>query len=576
MRSVPRYLSGRFAARTIAMLLLLIVGAAALVMAQAPPSIPQGLIARVGSSTTGPINVTVTPASITVMAGATVQFSAVVAGSSSTSVVWSASTGSISTAGSYTAPQPAGTYTITATVSGGTASRSATVTIDPSQAYVSIAPGEDIQSRVNATPAGAAFRLQAGIHRMQSITPRNGDTFEGETGTVLSGARVLTMGRSGQYWVANGQTQQGDQQGVCRVTVPQCGHPEDLFIDNVPLLHVGSLAAVGAGKWFFDYAAGQIYIGDDPTGHSVETSVTPLAFVSEGSNVTGVTISGLTIEKYANPGNKGAINAPNGHWWTVSNNEIRLNHATGVAVGTGSQVIDNNTHHNGQVGIGGYDASDVVIQGNEIAYNGAIFDSNWGAGGLKIAFLSDTVVRDNFSHHNFGGGMWCDIDCSNVVFEDNTVEDNQEFGIFYEIGFNGIIRNNSVSRNGFSVTEGPAQAGIFVAASANVEIYANTLTANASGIVAYQENRGTSPAYGVVWAIENLNVHDNSLTMAVGVNGLIQTINDPTFYTSRNNRFSGNHYQLGSATPYFYWMDSHRSDAEWQAYGLDATGTISH
>jgi parallel beta-helix repeat protein len=218
----------------------------------------------------------------------------------------------------------------------------------------------------------------------------------------------------------------------------------------------------------------------------------------------------------------------------------------------------------------------VVIQGNEIAYNGAIFDSNWGAGGLKVAFLSDTVVRKNFSHHNFGGGLWCDIDCNNVVFEDNVVEDNQEFGIFYEISFNAIIRNNTIRRNGFSVTAGPAQAGIFVAASSNVEIYGNTVADNASGIVGYQENRGTSPAYGRTWVIDGLNVHDNTITMAVGVNGLIQTLNDPSFYTSRNNRFAGNRYQFGSAARFFYWMDSARSDAEWQGYGLDVSGTISH
>ena len=164
-------------------------------------------------------------------------------------------------------PKPMGTYTVTATLAGGTVSRSATVTIATGQSYVDISPGEDIQSRVSATPAGSAFRLRAGVHRLQSITPRNGDTFTGESGTVLSGARLLTLTRSGRLWVAGDQTQQGTQQGVCRATVPQCLHPEDVFIDDRMLLHVGTLAEVTPGTWYFDYAAGQIYIGDDPTGH---------------------------------------------------------------------------------------------------------------------------------------------------------------------------------------------------------------------------------------------------------------------------------------------------------------------
>jgi hypothetical protein len=71
-------------------------------------------------------------------------------------------------------------------------------------------PGEDIQARVNASPPGSAFLLKSGVHRLQTISPLAGDTFTGEAGTVLSGATLLTdLTRSGSYWVASGQTQQG-------------------------------------------------------------------------------------------------------------------------------------------------------------------------------------------------------------------------------------------------------------------------------------------------------------------------------------------------------------------------------
>jgi hypothetical protein len=45
-----------------------------------------------------------------------------------------------------------------------------------------IVPGEDIQTRVNLAPPGTVFLLKSGMHRMQSIVPRNGDTFTGEAG----------------------------------------------------------------------------------------------------------------------------------------------------------------------------------------------------------------------------------------------------------------------------------------------------------------------------------------------------------------------------------------------------------
>jgi hypothetical protein len=74
---------------------------------------------------------------------------------------------------------------------------------------IAISPGTNIQSVVNANPAGAVFYLKAGVHRMQSIQPKDNQVFLGETGATLNGSRLLTsFSREGVYWVANGQTQE--------------------------------------------------------------------------------------------------------------------------------------------------------------------------------------------------------------------------------------------------------------------------------------------------------------------------------------------------------------------------------
>ena len=63
---------------------------------------------------------------------------------------------------------------------------------------VDIYPWENIQQVVNNHPAGTTFLLKGGVHRLQTITPRSGDRFIGEAGTVLSGARQLSeFSRSG-------------------------------------------------------------------------------------------------------------------------------------------------------------------------------------------------------------------------------------------------------------------------------------------------------------------------------------------------------------------------------------------
>jgi hypothetical protein len=129
---------------------------------------------------------------------------------------------------------------------------------------VSIRPGENIQARVNAAPPGTRFLMKSGVHRLQAIVPKDGNTFLGESGAVLSGAVLLRAVRSGSYWVVPSQGQEGPRAGsveddTCRPTAPRCGDPENLFINDVMLQHVSSLLEVGPGKWYFDDAVNQIY-----------------------------------------------------------------------------------------------------------------------------------------------------------------------------------------------------------------------------------------------------------------------------------------------------------------------------
>ena len=145
-----------------------------------------------------------------------------------------------------------------------------------------INPGDDIQSIVDTNPEGTTFILKAGVHRFREIWPKDGNTFIGENGAIMNGSRLLTEFETdgGLYYAAN-QTQ-GDWYGgsdICQEGWERCNHPEDLYFDNVPLRHVTSLADVAPGKWFFDYDADRIYFADDPTGHTVETSVTYLSLI---------------------------------------------------------------------------------------------------------------------------------------------------------------------------------------------------------------------------------------------------------------------------------------------------------
>jgi len=76
------------------------------------------------------VSVAISPTSASILTGSTQQFTASVTGSSNTAVTWSATGGSVSSSGLYTASTTAGTYTVTATSTANTsASASATVTV---------------------------------------------------------------------------------------------------------------------------------------------------------------------------------------------------------------------------------------------------------------------------------------------------------------------------------------------------------------------------------------------------------------------------------------------------------------
>jgi Right handed beta helix region len=450
----------------------------------------------------------------------------------------------------------------------------------PASTTTAVGPSQRVQDLVERMPAGTTFLIQAGVHRLESVVPKNGDSFIGEPGAILSGAIVIkSFRRQGKYWTAQRSIPQVQGPGKCQPQYPACTLPEDLFVDDEPLLRVSNLADVAGHAWYLDYTAGRLYMLDDPRGHTVELSVTRHAFYG---SATDVTIRGLVVEKYANPAQSGAIHAlsdpsPLSHNWVVEKNEIRLNHGAGIRLGHGTHVLRNKIDHNGQIGVGGA-GRDVLVEGNEISYNNrAGYDFSWEAGGTKFAFTQSLVVRNNYVHHNEGPGLWTDGDNVNVLYERNHTAANKVAGILHEISFLAVIRDNTLEDDGFvpGHTGLWYGSGILINSSSDVEIYGNTVTNGMNGIAAVQSNRGSSRRSGRPYTVRNLFVHDNTIIQTTGIAaGLIRSDNyDDSIFTSWNNRFENNTYNLADPTgKYYQWMNAGRSKEEWQGFGNDVRG----
>lgn len=447
-------------------------------------------------------------------------------------------------------------------------------------------PGVSIQAAVDRAGEGAAFCLKNGIHRMQVIRPRSHQSFHGEGQTVLNGSRLLTaLTRDGHYWVASGQEQRGQKRGQCAKEFPACNLPEGLFIDDKPLAQVLTREAVEAGKFYFDHATGRIYFADDPGGRKVEATVGAFAFGDLASNVL---IRNVTIEKYASVAQKGAVQAQDVTGWIVENCELRLNSAAGIAVGSGSRVRGCDIHHNGQIGITGA-GRDIVIEDNQIwANNTRGFFSGWEAGGVKIAPGDDLVFRANRVHDNLGHGLWCDINCRNALYEGNVVERNRAAGLYYEISFDAVIRNNIFRHNGSARSGWFWGNDILLAASEGVEVYGNTLTVSPDkcGIMLIDQGRPFQGGYrksesGGKYKTRNNKVHHNEITFegAPCIGGASDVEPDDenfSIITEGNNVFDRNVYRVPRTTDpaRFVWGHATFDWDGWRRSGPEPNGKL--
>lgn len=444
---------------------------------------------------------------------------------------------------------------------------------------ITVETGASIQSAVDRAGDGAVFCLKRGVHRAQTVRPRARQRFYGERGTVLNGSRLLTdFRRDGRYWVAANPFRPTQAHGECLPSAPLCDRPDALFVDDRPLTKVSSLSAVTEGRFYIDYKNAKIYLRDDPTNHRVEATDAPFAFAGTAPDVL---IGNVTVEKYDNGAQDGAIDAREGNNWIIQDCEVRLNSATGVSVGSGSRLRNCDIHHNGQMGIGG-NGRDILIEHNRIWSNDIYgFDPNWEAGGAKIAESDGVVFRGNHVYDNDGPGLWCDIDCRNVVYEDNLIENNSWMGIHHEISFRALVRNNVLRHNGSGKRTWFWGADIDVAASQDAEVTGNKVTVSAGGCGIVLIDQGRRSDDGREYKTRNNVIRGNEMTFegAPCAGGASDTMpNDENYdiIAKGNNLFDGNTYRVrrGSGPARFVWG---RDVLDWDGFrrkGLEQNGRL--
>jgi uncharacterized protein YjdB len=606
-----------------------------------------------------PVSLVLTPPLASILTGGKQQFTAVLNysdGSSvnvTTTVAWNSlnySIASVSSAG-LVAGITSGSTTIQATWGGNAFTANSSITVSapaPKIWFVSPAGNDANNCLSSATPcftlaqaeslsaAGDTITLAAGTYRLSpggsstagQIAPKSNQTFIGPpctptsapcqaviSGGVSIGGLALGPDALGN-WYVTGQTQQGavNTSASCDAGWGACIYPEDVFFNGVPLQHVvaSSEPALAANQWWFDYTNHIIYFSQNPTGNTVETSVLNTAFAPNGAN--NVTLENLTVQEFASPVQRGAIDpafggnpsTSAGTNWTIENSYITLNHSMGVRGAFGMQVLNNVLTNNGNFGVAGgiltgasINPSRLLVQGNTVTYNNyAHVSPDFGAGGMKFSNTAYPAVRDNTVTNNLGNGIHFDEDSLFPLIDGNTIVDNVDpdapgavAGISFEIGFGGAtVRNNAVRHNGDTATSGP-DPQIVSATSAGMQAYCNVIETGANpreyAFEVAAADRGYNeqePYLGTYMVSTGNYVHHNTVIWDAGSTaptGYFQNdaTNQPNFF-SVNTPPNYNQYHASSTglSVFIYGNVSGDNKEEnfptYQSLGADVNSTL--
>ena len=234
-----------------------------------------------------------------------------------------------------------------------------------------------------------------------------------------------------------------------------------VFIDGKINLPVGSLSDLGPGKFYVDYTAQEVYIGEDPAGKLVEITAFSKVFTrthGETADAEGPTIQGLTLLHYASLAidiqgkdpyetiEPGAM--PDSPVKTrIVNNRILFCTKQGMAIHSPeSYIAYNDISMHGHSAMMTRMSHNSILEHNIISGNHLIKMGLWPAG-IKIFNQSTNyVVRNNYCYNNCANAIWYDVGHREGVIVNNYFLDNTR-SIKTEIGHRIYIAGNVMKKS---------------------------------------------------------------------------------------------------------------------------------
>ncbi|WP_269523635.1 LamG-like jellyroll fold domain-containing protein [Coraliomargarita parva] len=445
--------------------------------------------------------------------------------------------------------------------------------LESNEGAVRMEVGDDFQKIVNTYPAGTTYLIAAGTHRLQSVTPKDGDTFIGENGAIMKGSRVIDSSSAianGDlyYWTGqNDLSHESAYGGYVEGSADAVYYNSELFVDDVRYTHVDDIDELDeSGEWYYDEDNGYIYIYGDPSGHLVEVSVENPAF--EPGYARNVTIENLIITQYASCMRlSGSIRGTYSTRLTLRNCTVYNNHSGGATLGGYGFAVNCLFSSNGLSGLLGSDQDEgpIFVSHNKIASNNCIGYSIGEEGGQKICATNGSLIEQNYYYNN---GIWNDEGTVADVIRSNLVEVSQdsELGvtraIYYEVCGSddevpGLIAWNTIYN--------AQETAVFINSSENVMVVENISFGGKAVFRVSDHDR--EPGLSNLVVFGNYCQASGSAPLQASISSDFgAAVWDKIKYIDYNSYYGDNAFRV---------LGNDGTFTLWQSYGMDANGSWS-
>ncbi len=324
------------------------------------------------------------------------------------------------------------------------------------------APKATLAGALAAVPAGGTIVVRAGGYAQaaqgEDAAVRKSFTLQNYPGEAVwfDGSDPITGwtydSASGRWWApSTTEWTHADPNGLSGSLNPLATWPDMLFMDGEPLWLVASNPTTG--QFAVDYTTDRVWIADNPAGHQLRIATRGRFLLV--ANTSNVTIRGIGVRNFTYAAWGGSIQASD----STSNVTFENLHMRY----TGAISMDGNNHttthctfmHTLSHAMNGNNGTDCEWSHNLSVGADYKLIQNHVAGSLKITRHVRPIIKHNIIRSlHFGLGIWLDVSCYEPIIVGNKVSGANNTAIFIECSEKGIVANNYVDQAGTQTGEG--------------------------------------------------------------------------------------------------------------------------